>query len=554
MAVLADPTDVGNAPGAGPLRAGGVSYPATPGASDDLPSTKSVAAQKQESALSVVRDLWGGTEAVRDAATVYLPKASGEEPNDYRNRLARSVFHNFFRRTVEGLCGLVFRKDPALGEDVPPQIAGTEDEPGHWENIDLAGTHGAVFAHQLMIDAETAGHAAILVEYPKTPEGVRLTLADEAPLRPYWVPIKKDDIISWRTTVENGRTILTQLVVRECSYEPVGRFSEAKAERFRVFYRDETGVHWQLLAITPSKDVVTIDEGSYPTQDEIPVAEVVTSGSMSMFESAPPLLDLAYLNIAHYQMWSDYNWSIHKTCVPFIFGAGIPEARDINGHPLPLEVGANTAIVSADANASLQYVAHSGESLSSVKGALDDLKSDIGALGLAMLAPQTRQAETAEAKRLDKSTSDSALAVTARGLQDGLERALGFHAKYLGLDDGGSVEVNRDYEGLLMDAPVMQAYAQLVQAGFPSMPVLKALQQGGRIADDENLEELELLWMSGAAAQQAEAAARQAELRQDAGDSVDVERDEGGRVARIGGQVNVERDENGRVIRLVRAS
>jgi hypothetical protein len=181
-------------------------------------------------------------------------------------------------------------------------------------------------------------------------------------------------------------------------------------------------------------------------------------------------------------------------------------------------------------------VSHDGAALGSTKIALDDLKSEMGTLGLAMLSPQKRMAETAEAKRLDKSTSDSSLSVAARGLQDAVERALGFHARYLGLSEpgaGGSIEINRDFEGLLMDAPVMSAYAQLVNAGFPERVVLEALQRGGRIAEDADLEELEM--EMAAARAQTEEAARPPEPPEPP----------------RRGPVRIEMDENNRPVRLV---
>lgn len=131
--LLADPTDFGNQPGDGPLRVGGESQPSLPNRDQDLPSTLSPRAQAQRPALQMVRDLWGGNETVKAAGTTYLPQAPGEEHNNYHERLSRSVFFNVFRQTVVGLVGLIFRKDPVLGEDVPPQIS------EHWENIDLAG-------------------------------------------------------------------------------------------------------------------------------------------------------------------------------------------------------------------------------------------------------------------------------------------------------------------------------------------------------------------------------------------------------------------------------
>lgn len=488
-AILADPTDYGNAPGEGSLRPGGQGMPKQM-AKRDLPSTTSAAVDRQAKALAMVRDIWGGTEVVRSRGQVYLPQAPGEEPENYATRLNRSVFFNAFRRTVEGLVGLVFQKDPKLGDDVPPLIA------EHWENIDLEGKHGDVFLRELLQDVLVAGHAAILVEFPHT-DGEQTAADEMTEIRPYWVPIRKDDIVSWRTETVNGRNVLSQLVIRETAMVADGEFGERKEVRYRVLYRSDGVVGFRLLEVTENQAVVEHEAGIYPTQDEIPIAEVTSSGSRSMFDSDPPLKDLAYLNIAHYQWWSDYATASFMTNVPFLFTAGVV-MQDEQGRPIT--VGPNTSLSAPDPNAKAEYVSHDGASLGASKQALDDLKADMGTMGLAMLAPQKRVAETAEAKRLDKATSESALAVTARGEQDAVEVALGYHAKYLRLPSGGSVQINRDFEGLLLEGNVMDAFARLVTAGFPPGPVLRALQMGGRIAEDEDLEALELQWMAGAAA------------------------------------------------------
>lgn len=496
--------DYGNKPGDGALREGGAPV-ALPSSDEDLPSTLSDAARRQRTPLTIVRDAWEGTEVVRDAkGAKYLPRNEAEEAYDYNARLNRSVFFNAFKRTVEGLTGLVFRKDVELGEDVPAPIQ------EHWENIDLAGTHGDVFCRDLLADSLTAGHAAILVDFPDT-GGTQYASEEQGPeaLRPYWVPIKKEQILSWRTTVENGRTVLAQLVIEECSMVPHGMFGEKKQTLYRVLFRGATEagqivVGWKLLDVMPDKRVLVMAEGLYPTQNEIPVAEVKTSGSRSMFDSSPPLLDLAYLNLAHFQMWSDYNTSIHKTCCPVFYAVGISLPVDADGKPQKIVLGPNSALLDQNPTASVGYASHDGAALGSVEQALENLKSDMGTMGLAMLSPQKRAAETAEAKRLDKSTSDSALSVAARGLQDGVERALGFHARYMGQETtGGSVTVNRDYEGLLMEPDVMGAFATLVRdVGLPPRVVLKALAAGGRLPEDEDPELLEAEVLANHAAEQ----------------------------------------------------
>jgi hypothetical protein len=475
-------TDYGNAPGDGPLRQGGQSQAATPSSEDNLPSTLSPAAQRQQPALALVRDLSGGTETVRAAGQAYLPRAPGEDGQNYSSRLNRSVFLNAFGHTVEGLTGFVFSKDPVLGEDVPPAIE------EHWENIDLTGNHGDVFCRELLQDALTTGHVAILVEYPAT--GGTQTAADESskaspfPIRPYWVPIKKDDILSWRSTVLNGHRVLTQVVIRECQYVASGSFGEQEQERYRVLYNMDGVVGWRLLEVTDRKVVLLVGEGLYPTQQEIPLAEVITSGSKGIFDSDPPLLDLAYLNVAHYQDHSDYRHSIHMTNVPFIFGAGF-STTNADGSPADkLIVGPNTSILMPNPDATMQYVAHDGAALGSSKANLDDLKGDMATLGLAMLASEKRVAETAEARRIDKSSSDSALSVTARGLQDGIERALGFHARYMGLE-GGSIQINRDFENLTLTPAQIQALSALVRDGHLGIETLwKMLISGNVLPDD----------------------------------------------------------------------
>jgi hypothetical protein len=505
-----DPANVGNRPGDGPLRPGGVQIAGFPGEKRNLPSTLSPAAEKQQNALTICRDVWGGTESVRARQNTYLPQAPGEEPQNYQARLRSTVFFNAFRSAVEGLTGYVFRRDPEFGDDVPQPIR------DQWENIDNAGTHGDVFIHEALQEAIETGHCAILVDYPNT-GGRILTLADEtgpAAMRPYWVLIKKDNIVSWRTQTVGGRLILTQIVLKETTSVPDGAFGEKTQTRYRVLWNENGMVGFTLLEVTDTQTVVLVDEGRYVNQTEIPLAEVQSSGRRALFDSDPPLIDLAYLNIAFYQRSSDQATSIHKTCVPVLAIIG---ASNSAGGKEPVVVGPDTVLwlpLGADA----KYVSHTGQALNEVKVSLDDMKSDMGVLGLSMLAPQKRTAETAQAKRIDKSASDSKLAVTARGLQDAVEKAMQFHANYLRLPDGGSIEINREFDDMSMQADMMTAWGTLATAlNLPARVVLEALQDGQRLSPDENIDEL-VQEMDAAkaadAAQKADEMAAQLALRQ----------------------------------------
>lgn len=481
-------TQGGNRPGDGPLRDNGVGGTMA-AATGNLPSTMSKAASAQRPALELVRDLWSGPERIRDAGPAYLPQAPGEDPSNYRTRLARSVFFNFFATAIEGLVGFVFMKTPVLGDDVPAAIV------PHWENIDLAGTHGDVFARDLLQDAMIAGHAAILVDYPDT-GGVMLSLGEEQAMgvRPYWVPVKKDNILSWRESIVNGHTVLDQVVLRECRMVPDGLYGEKEQTVYRVLYRENDAAKWRLEMVTARNTVVVLAEGVYANQVELPIVEVVTSGREGRFCSKPTLADVAYLNIAHYQQWSDYATSIHKTCVPLLVIAG----ASADG---PIVVGPNSALTFTNPQASATYVSHDGASLASCAAALQSLKDAMADMSLAMLASEKRSAETAKAKQIDKGATDSKLSVTARGLQDALERALSFHARYMKLPDGGSIEVNREYTDMSMSPQLLTAYVgAITNAGLPVRVLTQAMQEGGLISPDENLDALDAEIEANAAA------------------------------------------------------
>lgn len=476
----------GNPPGDGPLRSGGQQPREMLRVGDtrraaDMPSTPTLSVEKQRLPLEMVRDLWGGTETVRARGMLYLPREPGEDIQNYTVRLRRSVFFNVFRHTIEGLAGFIFRKDPTLGSDVPDIIQ------QHWENIDNAGTHGDVFIRALLTDAMTSGHAGILVEFPDT-GAVRLTLGDEQVLgvRPYWVAIKKDDIVSVRMTEDRGLERLVQMVLREVTYVPDGAYGEVEQTRYRVLYDDLNGtIGWRLEELTADKkDVRVVREGVYVNQTCIPLVEVPTAGRLSAWVSRPQFLDLAYLNIAHYQQWSDYATCIHKTNVPIFVTSGV----EIEGSLL---IGPNTGLNFSAPDAKAYYVAHDGHALASSKASLDNLANDMAALGLAALANSKRVAETAVAKEIDKSASDAVLSVTARGIQDAIEQALYFHALYIGETDGGSIQLNRDFGDTRIGAADVMAWVALSEKlGVPLLSVLSALRTGGWIPDDADLDEI----------------------------------------------------------------
>lgn len=431
--------------------------------------------------LQVNRDVIQGTEHMRGLNTKYLPKAPKEDRKDYYNRLERSVLFPGLSLTIEGLAGMVFRVDPTLEDDVSVTIQ------DHWENIDYAGSHGVVFLKDLFKDALNAGHAGIFVDAPDAGmEPMSVAQERAAGIRPYWKHILKEDILNWRYALVNGELVLTQLTLREFIPLEDGAFGEDIVPVYRVYRLAAQGISWDRWEHPKGKEAeapVLVASGIISKQERIPFAPVY-SNKTGFLTSRPPLHDLAWTNVTHWQVKSDHLHALHKASVPILVISGMapPDGTEVT-------IGTNTVLVIPEPQASASYIEHSGASIGATRQELQDLKGDMAAQGLAMLQVETRAAETAEAKRIDKAEQDSKLATAARALQDAVEMALGFHAAYLG-EDGGSINVNREFEDTSLSTDAARLLVEMVKNGQMTLKTMyEILQDRGGVPADLDIEE-----------------------------------------------------------------
>lgn len=446
----------------------------------DRPDYKSKAYERMEADVTMMRDVVKGGRHLKDKGMEYLPKHAKEEVHDYAVRLKNSVLFNGTERTVEGLTGMVFRRDPVL-QDVPSVIE------GHLENIDNAGTHFDVFSKQLFSDAIEVGHAGILVEVPavERPEDRELTDAEEAALgvRPYWCHYAKEDILSWRTEVVAGRTLLSQLVLRETVMEEDGDYGEKEVTYYRVLRRGAEGVTFERLRIDEDDESVVVeDSGPITNQSEIPFV-VVYGKRTALMESRPPLLDLAETNLAHYRLLSDHLYKLHLCNLPVGVWRGVdPETK--------IALGPNAHVKLPDPEMDFRWESPDGSTFKDNLEQLREFKADMAAQGLSMLQVETRQAETATAKRIDKAEADSDLASAARSLQDGLEKALEYHGNYMRIDSPGTVQINRDFENLPMTPQEIREWRESVAGGVYSIDTMwSVMKERGALPDDFDADE-----------------------------------------------------------------
>lgn len=378
------------------------------------------------------RTLMGGTRAMRAAGETYLPKEPKESKDAYGNRLARSTLFNAFKRTVKGIVGKVFARDPVLSEGTPESIK-------DWsEDIDMMGRNLATFASDVFENGVEVGLSHILVDMPSGDPGKTVAEEKARNRRPYFVHIKAEDLISWKTATINGKEVLTQIRFRENVTVDDGEYGEKAEERVRVLWRDRYEI-WKKVENKSSKDTSwELLENGTVSLGEIPLATFYAARTGFML-AEPPLEDLAFLNVAHWQSASDQRHILHVARVPLLFGRALTLV-DENGEKL--EIGPNRMITSEDPQGDLKYVEHGGAAISAGRQDLLDIEDRMRVMGLEIFLPKQ---QTAAEKKIDSDDANSQAKAMALALQDALELAFSFMAKWVNKTESGSVVVNTDF-------------------------------------------------------------------------------------------------------------
>lgn len=402
--------------------------------SDVRTPSKAVSAMAEEWPL--IDALMGGTSAMRKAGKKYLPQWPNELDDAYKNRVATATLFPAFSRTVEVLTGKPFAKPLTFSKDVPDSIV-------EWsEDIDLQGRNLHSFADSLCMEALARGLGGILVDFPQTRDkrGRQMykTRADEmkAGVRPYFVQILGGNILGWRSKRINGVETLTQLRLLETVVEEDGDFGEVEIEQVRVLYpgRWEVWRKSKTSADNLKPDWIIYDKGavSLPRIPFVPFYGKRT-GFMT---GVPPLAELAYMNVEHWQSKSDQQTILHVARVPILFAKMLGDNK--------ITVGGSAAVKCDDADGDLRYVEHTGAAIESGRLALLDLEDRMRQIGAELLVIKPGNTSVTQT-RADNEPGTCALQRIVQGLEDSLDGALQLAAEWVRLPEGGHVQIFQDF-------------------------------------------------------------------------------------------------------------
>ena len=433
------------------------------------PFAVSDAMQGMRAEWAITEPLMGGTLAMRKSGKALLPKHPAEEEEAYSERLRVATLFPAYSETVGSMTDRVFAEPVQLGDDVPPELQAFAS------NIDRQGNDLNAWAVNWFRAGLSFGLCHALVEYPKA-EGIRTKAEEDAAgLRPYVVMIHPMQILGWRDDGAN----LTQVRYIEFVTEPDGDFGSITVEQVRVL---EPGV-WKTYR--RSQDGTVIHDQGVTSLSVIPLVTFY-SKRMGLMQGKPLLMELAHLNIKHWQGQSDQDNILHVARVPMLAVIGPTQNHDQNGNMLPfkLVVGSGAATV-LPANSDMKFVEHSGKAIDAGRQSLQDLIDEMRMAGAKLLRKDQSGTKTATQAQEDASQETSPLMRLAGHFSDCIAQMLQFMADYRGLPEGGHVEIKGNFDIDYAPETSIPSLVTMTNTGLLSNETLfSEMQRRGVISDE----------------------------------------------------------------------
>lgn len=393
----------------------------------------------------LIRDCVAGSIAIKAAVTKYLPKPNTQDRSRannarYLNYLGRAVFYNVTRRTVAGLIGQIFLRDPVV--EVPASMQAIVDDTSG-EGVGLVQ-----LAKKCANWILPYGRAGLFIDYPVTGGLVTKKDVEDSGIRPTITGHAPWNIINWRTRKRGALSVLSLVVLEEEYTISDDGFEIKLGKQWRVLRNDGdiyTAEIWQKAGdanfVRVMGPVTPLDASGKPFPD-IPFCFIGAENNDSEVD-APPLFDLADINVAHYRNSADYEEASFLVGQPTPVLIGLTEVWADKYFKEGVGIGSRAAIpLPAGADAKLLQAT---ENTMPFEG-MQAKERQMVALGAKLVEQKTVQRTAMEAG-LEEAGETSVLATIANNVSLAFVWALGWTAEYLGIPEAGiKFELNTDFD------------------------------------------------------------------------------------------------------------
>jgi hypothetical protein len=424
-----------------------------------------------------LRDCNGGRDTVLAAGNSYVPDLPGlgVDPLGQQGNKAyreRGNFFNAVSRTVGGMSGMIFQKPPRIEKFPKPFEASLKD-------VTLTNVPFEMFAASAGREIVLVGRYGVLVDAP---------VIQKEGNRPYLRGYDAENIINWRTTRDAGDEILSMIVLREYVQgpeDPQDEFSTCIIEQYRVLQlKDKRCVSqlWRAREGAGKKEytryeneVVLVRRGT--PLDFVPFVFLGATAATPDLE-APPLIDLADINLGHWRNSVDHEYGLHLVALPTPWVAG-PKTSDGD-----MPIGPSV-VWKLEVNGTAGMLEFSGSGLASLVTAMDEKKKQMAAMGARLLESEPTTSETASAVKMRHSGEHASLRTMAGAIEKGFTLVLQIFAWWAGteakpVDTKVECELNKEYLDIKATPDEVRVALTALQAGEISYATwYNILQTGG---------------------------------------------------------------------------
>lgn len=442
--------------------------------------------ESMQEAWELILDIDGGTRGMREARTRRLPQKSLEPDESYNERLGQTLLYPGFSDAIRKLKSKPFAKPVTIaGQDaLHPALAHIRDD------ADNAKKSITSFARDMYEDALKFGLSHFIVEFVKR-DPLRPVTSDETrsgKAHPYFVHAKATSLIGWQSEYnkDTERWELLNARIREVRKEARGNWGMTDVVYIRVLTRNE----WELWRHVKDKTYELVEKGSHGL-GIVPLVTVYFDQTAFMC-ARPPLEELAWTNLAHWQVYADSRNSLGVASVPFLSENGVPQ--DKLNEKFVLSAGRVHRSAASPSNHSIAWVETNGTALQASSDHLRELESRMQMLGMQPLIDPS-SARTATEVGAEHSANNVSIRDWVGRMNDALYEGYRIASLYIDkanakLPEDFAVQVHSEFELLSRSDADVQMLLQLYAAGAIKLRrLLIELQRRGIFGEDFKLEE-----------------------------------------------------------------
>ena len=392
----------------------------------------------------------------------------------YESYLNLALYLNAVGRTVDGTTGLVFRKPPVV--ELPANIEYLR------ENIDSVNCPMIGQMQETTRDAFVTPRCGLLVDFPTSAAPRSVADAEKSGHRPTIKFYPYESIINSREEMVDGQLKLTMVVLVEAFEKVTDKFKSEVVKNYRLLELIGGVYHGSLYD----------DSGNVKVEAKPVKINGKNVTSIPFYNIQPldgvrsPVDDLVDVNLNHYNMFAAYANKEHMSGFPIYWETGVQGGED--DEDKNVSIGPGSKWTSSNPEAQFGILETSGDG-GSLKTYLDDRKSEMAALGADMFKESSNQAESGEAKRIDKVAQNATAADVAQTVGRAYKMAFELCAEWAGGSGEVKLVFNTDYTPKGVDAQMLSAMLMALQSGDLSYESFYEYLQAGELVGDRAIED-----------------------------------------------------------------